>query len=651
MNSMKTLKYIYIILFLSGLLGLGACSDYLDQMPEEQLKVADLFKSKDDVVKVLTGVYSKHPNPIEFRDFVGMAGDELEFNWNNYSPFYKDLGQYSAANPIYNGDDWSWRGYYNSIRTSIDFLNRIHECQDEKLTEQERTYWIGEAYFLQAYFNFLLLEQFGPIPIVDKVYDGAEMISKMNEGIARSHFDTCVVHIDKLLLEAMARLDPSWGQSDPDRAGRANGTAARFLRARLYLYAASPLYNGMKSPDGKDLSSLCPEDNEGKKLISTTVDPEKWKKAMDLAKEAIEYAKTQTVKNGRTYIDFMRDGNTSYAYCKRIFTYPRGGEPSSEMVFYKQNFESTEFNRHALPISWALYSGVCPTWAHIEEYFMANGLMPEDDPSYRTATGFSTYNSRSFNNIQLYNKFRKREPRFYTNILFPEQFSYVMMDSTTESFNTKWSYTDTDGSENEAYFRPYKNGQDGYDRKTGRDYCVSGFLDIKWFNPSYTRNNIGNFAVPIFRFTELYMNYTEAAFEYYAAKGMNPLNQADVFVYWDQIRDRAGIKGVREAYAKAGITLTTNKLRELIHRERRIEFHAEGHRYFDNRRWMDAEREGKPKQGFDVMKNAPDFWNIITFKSPVWYSDNRMYFMPIPQSEINKNPKLTQNVGWEKDDE
>ncbi len=649
---MKTLKYIYI-LFLAGLLGLGACSDYLDQMPEEQLKVADLYKSKDDVVRVLTDIYDKHPQINNFQNFIGLGADDLFFNWNNYNPYYKDLGQLSASSPIYNDEKWSWRGYYNSIRASIDFLNRIHECQDEKLNEQTRTWWIGEAYFLQAYFNFLLLEQYGPMPIVDKVYDGSEMISKMNEGIPRAHVDTVVNHIDKLLLEAMARLDPSYQQSDPDRAGRANGTAARFLRARLWLYAASPLYNGMKTTDGKDLSNLCPEDNEGKKLINTTVDVEKWKKAMDYAKEAIEYAENEA------QFSIMREGmtgnintNNSYWYYKRIFSYPRGGEASPEMIFYKQNFSTGDWNNHALPISWALYSGICPTWAHTEEYFMANGLMPEDDPAYRTATGFSSYNSGSFNNIQLYNKFKKREPRFYSNILFPDQYSYAMLDSTKESFTTKWSNFTSTASENETYFRPYYNGQDGYERKTGRDYSVSGMLGIKWVMPTASKTTRGDNAVPIFRLTELYLNYTEAAFEYYAAKGMNPLNQPDVFFYWDQIRDRAGIKGVREAYAKAGITLTTNKLRELIHRERRIEFHAEGHRYFDNRRWLDAEREGNPKQGFDIMKNTgTGFWNIVTFITPVWYPDNRMYFMPIPQTEINKNPKLTQNVGWDKGDD
>jgi hypothetical protein len=110
------------------------------------------------------------------------------------------------------------------------------------------------------------------------------------------------------------------------------------------------------------------------------------------------------------------------------------------------------------------------------------------------------------------------------------------------------------------------------------------------------------------------------------------------------VRNRAGIPGVRQAYAAIGVTLNNAKLRELIRRERRIEFTNEGHRYFDNRRWLDAEREGGAKQGFDIYSDAPDFYIVTDFETRYW--DDKMYFQPIPQSEINKNRALTQNPGY-----
>lgn len=628
------MKRYKILLGACLLFSLSACEDYLDQVPDEKLTEENLFDSKDDAVKVLTQVYSYYENPIEFSSYIGQSADAVDFNWSNYGPHKKDQGEVGPGSPIF--DHWS--GYYNSIRTSINFINRIDECQDEKLSDQERTWWKGEAFFLQAYYNFLLLQQYGPVPIIDKIYQGDELTAAMEKGIGRSSMDKVVTHIDSLLVEAAKRLDVTY--SIPDRAGRANASAAWFLRSRLWLYAASPLYNGMVNPTtGKSYAHLMIEDAEGAALLNSSIDVEKWKKAKDYAEQAIETA------NGGGYDIFMGDGSdytpgiTAY---KRLFSYPRGGEPSIEWVFYKQNFGTGSFINHTLPISWSGYSGICPTWEHVNEYFMANGLMPEDDQEYQNATGFYTYEKDGFN-PKVYNKFRKRDPRFYANILFPEQYSYAMTDGNTESISNKWA---GETNKNLVYFRPYVDGQDGFDNKTGRDYCNTGFLSVKYVASSATKSNHGDYAAPVFRYTELFLNYMEAAFEYDVAKGIDPLGNAALFDKWDKIRDRIGMAHVKDAYQDAGIALTVDKLRELLHRERRIELAFEGHRYFDNRRWLDAEREGGDKHGLNIMKkDGEGFWTEDhVMESRYW--DDKLYFMPISQDELDKNPLLTQNPRW-----
>ena len=80
-------KYIInIALFLGIVWTFGSCSDYLDQVPEEKLSEANLFKSKDDVVKVLTQIYSYYYPTIDFRDNCGQAADDCDYNWSNYWP-------------------------------------------------------------------------------------------------------------------------------------------------------------------------------------------------------------------------------------------------------------------------------------------------------------------------------------------------------------------------------------------------------------------------------------------------------------------------------------------------------------------------------------------------------------------------------------
>ena len=77
-----------------------------------------------------------------------------------------------------------------------------------------------------------------------------------------------------------------------------------------------------------------------------------------------------------------------------------------------------------------------------------------------------------------------------------------------------------------------------------------------------------------------------------------------------------------------------------------VELAFEGHRYFDNRRWMIADREGGAKHGFDIYKNEDaGFWNEnYSFETRAW--NERMYFLPIAQSEVDKNPRLNNNYGW-----
>lgn len=623
-----------IFLLVLAITGLASCSKYLDQIPDETLKERNLFDSKDDMIKVLTQVYAYYENPIEFRDNIGMASDEADYNWSNYSPNYKDNGAYSPSNPIYN----RWGGTYQSIRTALYFLNRIDECKDEKLTEQERTWWKGEAEFLIAYYYFQLLTNYGPVPIVDKVYSETEMIELLKTGVPRNSFNDVVKYIDGMLVKAAEKLDPIY--AIPDRAGRANITSAKFLRSRLMLYAASPLYNGMQIPGGKKLlADMMIKDNKGDNLLNDNFDAEKWKTAMTVTEDAIDFAN----KNYFLMMEGVATGRDQGLYrYKRLFTYPRGGEPNKENIFYKQNYGTGDFNSHALPISWSRYTGVCPTMEHVSEYFMANGLMPEDDPDYMAATGFEPYEKDGFN-VNLYKKFKKRDPRFYANILFPEQYSYAMLDATTEKFDAKWA-GDTDNKL--LYFRPYYSGQDGFKLKPGRDFCTTGFLCIKYMPVTGSKSNQGDNGISIFRYTELLLNYIEAATEYAIAKGQDPFTTyPKIQLYWDQIRNRVGIPSVIEAYQKAGIAITPSKARELVHRERNVELAFEGHRYFDNRRWLIAENEGGPKHGFNIQKDGNDFWDpTYVFETRYW--DQKMYFNAIPQVELNKNIGLTQNPRW-----
>ena len=115
------------------------------------------------------------------------------------------------------------------------------------------------------------------------------------------------------------------------------------------------------------------------------------------------------------------------------------------------------------------------------------------------------------------------------------------------------------------------------------------------------------------------------------------------------VRIRAGLHDYPAAdYADA------DQLRARIKRERMIEFMAEGKRYFDLRRWMDAPiEENKRVYGLNVFQtasNKDDFMQVIPCYNLSATFTDKMYFWPISFTDLKRNKNLVQNPGWKYND-
>jgi hypothetical protein len=86
------------------------------------------------------------------------------------------------------------------------------------------------------------------------------------------------------------------------------------------------------------------------------------------------------------------------------------------------------------------------------------------------------------------------------------------------------------------------------------------------------------------------------------------------------VRNRAGLPALTG--------LSKEAFRDAILQERRIEFFAEGHRFFDLRR----------------MGRANEFIRIGAGKSD--YAEPKNLYFPIPQAERDVNKNLEQNPGY-----
>lgn len=128
----------------------------------------------------------------------------------------------------------------------------------------------------------------------------------------------------------------------------------------------------------------------------------------------------------------------------------------------------------------------------------------------------------------------------------------------------------------------------------------------------------------IIRYAEILLTYAEAQNE-----SVGP--DASVYSAINQIRSRPSVKMPE---LEAG--LSKEQMREIIRQERRIELAFEGLYYSDIRRWQTAE----------IVNNGPIFNYMGKTITNRTFNKNRDYLWPIPFTEIQENPKLIQNPGY-----
>ena len=137
----------------------------------------------------------------------------------------------------------------------------------------------------------------------------------------------------------------------------------------------------------------------------------------------------------------------------------------------------------------------------------------------------------------------------------------------------------------------------------------------------------------VFRLGEFYLDYAEAVFNATgsandATYGMTANEAINV------LRNRADIQ--MPEFTEDGAAWVKR-----YERERLVELAFENHRFWDVRRWQ------KGAQYFKSIQVANINSSLVLTRSTVnrqW--DDKFNFYPIPQSEIKKNPNLTQNTGW-----
>ena len=269
---MKTIRNIIILSLFA--LSAARCS-FLDveNYTRDMQQYDSIFLKETTTKQWLWNVYSSLTDAPAFNSGgTFYASDEMVWNDSEQACQKYHNCQYSSSNQLWED---RYAKMYIGIRTASIFIHNVAKCREVSQTERE--HMEGEARFLRAYFYYTLLKQYGPVPVVPD--EGQDISLDYNElAIPRASMDECVDFI-VTDLERAARILPTEYAST--WIGRATRGAALALRAKVLLYAASPLFNG-----NTDLFNL--KDNEGRTLIPQEYDASKWARAAAAAKEVID---------------------------------------------------------------------------------------------------------------------------------------------------------------------------------------------------------------------------------------------------------------------------------------------------------------------------------------------------------------------------
>ena len=165
------------------------------------------------------------------------------------------LGNY---NEDWNQDCWNL-GYKGIYQASV-FIHNVD--MNTEMTEEDRIDYKGQARFVRAYYYWLLLRRYGPVPIMPD--EGVDYTKSYDEvATPRSTYEEVAQYIATEMEQAAKEIQ--FTKRDPDNICRPTKGAALATRALAYIYAASPLANGQLQ-NGQHPSGVT--DNIAKEMVN-----------------------------------------------------------------------------------------------------------------------------------------------------------------------------------------------------------------------------------------------------------------------------------------------------------------------------------------------------------------------------------------------
>lgn len=568
----------------------------------------DLFEPANDNFKDLSQMYDE---PSFGQSFLIVGYGALPGYYSDLEYATDDAVTNEKGNWISNMATGSWTSstnptnYWSTGFAAIQYLNTyiangdsINYVKNPEVNKLIRMRTMGEAYGLRAVHYYYLLRQHAGFSANGQLL-GVPLILEFQDANAdfnqpRASFADCVKQIESDLNKAEELLPDDYNDiadaneipqkfrsvtTDKDLYNRAMGRTSRLL------------FNGSVAKAFRARVMLLAASPAFQDASNTVT----WANAADAAAKVID-------KLGGLGA-LSKTGVTYYANASEIDALGDGVMPQ-EMV-WRENIQSKKNDDEKKFFPPTLFGNgrMNPTQNLVEAFPMKNG--------YPITDSRSGYNPSK--------PFEGRDPRLA---------AYIIYDGQPCGPNNSIIRTGS-GSGND--------GINAIETSTRTGYYMKKRLRMD-VNCEPSKENTQVHYNPRIRATEMFLDYAEAANEAYGPthKGSHAYSAYDVI---KAIRERAGIVNeddYEDSYLES-IKGDKDKMRQLIHNERRLELCFENFRFWDLRRWKENITE--TARGYDASTGKIFDVEHRNYK-------DYMIYCPIPYSETLKYSNLQQNKGW-----
>lgn len=580
------------IIIFSALLALAtSCDDLWNPANENYREKEDMYEEANYALGILLNGYTRIPtNSWSFND---VATDDAVSNDVNNGYRKMATGEWTSnSNAVGRWECFAGIQYMNIMLEESDNV-KWDSQEDLRRMFNDRTK--GEAYALRGLFMYYLLQAHAG-PTSDGQMMGVPIYKESqtpesNHNLSRATFDECMAQMysdfdkaEELLPLDFEKVSSVPGKYEGINVDNYNRVFGDNSRQRM----TGRIIEGMRSRAA--LLAASPAFNTQNKTAL-------WETAADAAAVVLDRM------NGVSGLS--SNGNSWYNNGAEIDGLSEGNNPR-EILWRSGTADGRNLEEDNYPPTLYGKGRINPTQNLVNAFPMSNG--------YPISDGRAGYSSD--------NPMNGRDPRLAL---------YIVADGNRMGPSN--SVINTLGSES-------NDGVNQTETSTRTGYYLRKLLrtDVN-LNPLYI--NSQKHYIPHIRYTEMFLNYAEAANEAWGptGKGTHGYSAYDII---KAIRNRAKVGTTNGDPYLEECAQNQDMMRELIRNERRLELCFEGFRFWDLRRWKVAlNKLSETAVGTNKVNNIQTYPNV-EIRS---YKDY-MYYGPIPYGEILKWDNLKQNMGW-----